>query len=1061
MKNLVFKMMLLAALFPLMAWAGEVSEEEARQQAQTFLAQRGRHSSVVSKMRVASRGRRVKSATLSPSPSYYIFNVGDDNGFVIVSGDDRTDTILGYADEGSLTETDMPEALEFWLQGYAEQIAWLDSHPQAKKVAKKAAARKAIAPLIQTLWDQGTPYNNYCPEVNGKKAPTGCVATTMAQIMYYHKYPTASCSTIPAYTTQTKKIEVSALEPTTFSWNDMTMTYSDASNATAKDAVAKLMQYCGAALMMDYKESVSSAYNASIAYVLTNYFDYDSSAHYTYRRHYSYAEWLALVYNELAAHRPVVMGGQSAGGGHSFICDGYDTDDYFHFNWGWGGSSNGYFRLSLMSPYEQGVGGSSTLDGFNYTVDAVVGIQPPQGGTSKRYCLFMDKLCFASPNNASSQQTFIRDDTSGDFTGISLSAVFGCFRHGSASVYDYALQLVDGNGELKHTLYTGETLELQFNRMANLSPDAISIPSTVPDGTYYIKVMSRPHGSEDWLECYDGELFQPTAVISGNDLYITVPRPDLTLPTIESVSVNGNKKVGYEQEVIVTFTGGTNDFSGDVILLVNDKTVMGKTLDIPAGQSVQTHFAYTPSTAGDNMLTFKTIQSSYIQIGTSTTVTIDADGATNSQELTISPTITNVSGGKLYGNALRVTVNVANSSAENDYAGYLNCSLRMYYNAEDDVSNYYGADVKTKYITIEKGGSTDITFAYGGIDPTRFYRLRFSYVKSGKTEGGPITDMVGMGEGYAVYTAGGSTEPYPKSESVEVGSAVCVDLTSFGSFDGVTLTPSSNPNCLYLLADGASIPSALTGKNVVRNNVAEAITLVDGNDFYSPVAFTANAISYSRTFTRAANGTSGWNTICLPFAPSSVTCEGLGTVDWFHSNGDTGKNFWLKAFTGDAAGTVYFDFASEMEANTPYIIAVPDDRWGTAWQMTERTVTFTASDVKVAATDTMNVSGDSYKFCGSTFACSLKDAFVLNNDGSSFVNTTTAEEGAFRAWFKAANILSLNLPALSISSGKPTAIQETKGPEPYDLPVYDLLGRKTKLVKPGLYIAKSKKLLVP
>lgn len=1049
--------MLLAALFPLMARAAEVSEEEARQQAQTFLAQRGRHSSVVSKMRVASRGRRVKSATSSPSPSYYIFNVGDDNGFVIVSGDDRTDAILGYADEGSLTEADMPEALKLWLQSYEEQMAWLDSHPQAKKVAKKAAFRKTIAPMIQTLWDQSAPYNNNSPEVNGKKSPTGCVATTMAQIMYYHKYPTAFCTAIPGYTTRTNKINMPELAATTFSWNDMTMTYSDASNATAKDAVAELMQYCGSAMEMDYKESVSSAYNASIAYALTTYFGYDTGAQYTYRRHYRYAEWLALVYNELAAHRPVVMGGQSAGGGHSFICDGYDTDDYFHFNWGWGGSSNGYFRLSILSPYEQGVGGSSTLDGFNYSVDAVIGIQPPQGGTSKRYCLFMDKLCFASPYNASAQQTFTRDNESSDFMDISLSLTLSCFRHGTASTYDYALQLFDGNGELKHTLYTGETAALQFNQITNLSAN-FSIPSTIHDGTYYIKVMSRPHDTEDWLECYDGELFQPTAVISGKNLNITVPNPDVTLLTVVNVSVNSNKKIGYEQEVIATFMSGTNDYHGDVTLRVNGCTVMGKTLDIPAGQSVQARFAYTPSTAGANELTFWT--GSGTQIGSST-ITIDPDGATNDLPLTISHTITNLSGGKLYGNALRVTVHVTNSSEEKTYAGYLNCSLRMYYNENDNEGNYYGANVKTKYITVEKNSSTDITFAYDGIDPARFYRLRFSYVKNGITEGVPITDIMGMGEGYAAYTADGSIVPYPRSESVDVGNAVCVDLTYFGSFDDVTLTPSTNPNCLYLLADGASIPSALTGKNVVRNNAAETITLVDGYDFFSPVAFTANTISYSRIFTRAANGTNGWNTICLPFAPNSVTCEGLGTVDWFHSNSDTGKNFWLKAFTGDAAGTVYFDFASEMEANTPYIIAVPDDRWGTAWQMTNKTVTFTASDAEIAATDTANISGDNYRFCGSTFASSLKDAFVLNNDGSSFVNTATAEEGAFRAWIKGAKISTLSLPALSISSGKPTAIQDMTDSEQQEQVVYDLLGRKTKVGKSGLYITKGKKLLVP
>ena len=109
----------------------------------------------------------------------------------------------------------------------------------------------------------------------------------------------------------------------------------------------------------------------------------------------------------------------------------------------------------------------------------------------------------------------------------------------------------------------------------------------------------------------------------------------------------------------------------------------------------------------------------------------------------------------------------------------------------------------------------------------------------------------------------------------------------------------------------------------------------------------------------------------------------------------------------------------------------------------------------------MNISGDNYRFCGSTFAASLRDAFVLNNDGSSFVNTTTAEEGAFRSWFKAAKFSPLGLPALSISSGKPTAMQDMTDSEHQEQVVYDLLGRKTKAGKPGLYIAKGKQLLVP
>ena len=120
-------------------------------------------------------------------PCFYVFNVGSDGGFVVVSGDDLMPTILGYADSGTYDEATMPENMKAWMEGYSRQMAWLHSHPEA--AARKVVNGGDISPLLATKWDQYAPYNNLCPVDDGYHSVTGCVATAMAQVMYYHQWP--------------------------------------------------------------------------------------------------------------------------------------------------------------------------------------------------------------------------------------------------------------------------------------------------------------------------------------------------------------------------------------------------------------------------------------------------------------------------------------------------------------------------------------------------------------------------------------------------------------------------------------------------------------------------------------------------------------------------------------------------------------------------------------------------------------------------------------------------------------------------------------------------------
>ena len=330
------------------AWADEVTAEQALEQAQQFVSSHNRRKSAPT----------VKSA--GQVSGLYMFNVSS-GGFVIVSNDDQTVPILGFGESGSIDPDDLPDNMRAWLQGYAEQIAWLQNNGNSgddvnnRSRAPRRAAMAAIAPLVQTNWNQSRPYNDLCPTIDGTRTVTGCVATTVAQLMNYHQWPETACTAIDGYTTSTLdknrnsyELTVSGLDATTFAWDKMIANYTPVNAETGKrylagtteqqEAVATLMRYCGTALQMIYGLSAnggSSAYGESIPYALKHYFGYDGGIQHCYRQNYSYTAWVDLIYSELKASRPVALGGQSTGAGHAFICDGYkyDNADYFHINW--------------------------------------------------------------------------------------------------------------------------------------------------------------------------------------------------------------------------------------------------------------------------------------------------------------------------------------------------------------------------------------------------------------------------------------------------------------------------------------------------------------------------------------------------------------------------------------------------------------------------------------------------------------------------------------------------------------------------------------------------------
>jgi len=310
-----------------------------------------------------------QSAPEQDTVSYYVFNTdeGTDGGFVIVAADDVARPVLGYSTNGSYDENNLPPAFVYWLEFLEEEIAYAQRNdlPQSDDIRQEwanyldgelprpVADGAAGFPLLQTQWNQSAPYYNMCPLYNGSRSKTGCVATAMAQILKYHNFPKRISTRIPAYTTGDLKINVPAITWQTapdYDWDNMIDKYTSNATLAQVNAVATLMYHVGAALKMDYRPSESSANISDVPTALA-YFGYDSGNSTKSRSSYSTSSWEDLLRAQLDAGLPVYYRGQTAligGSGHAFVCDGYDNTGKFHFNWGWGGISDGYFVTSAL-----------------------------------------------------------------------------------------------------------------------------------------------------------------------------------------------------------------------------------------------------------------------------------------------------------------------------------------------------------------------------------------------------------------------------------------------------------------------------------------------------------------------------------------------------------------------------------------------------------------------------------------------------------------------------------------------------------------------------------------
>lgn len=297
----------------------------------------------------------------SESP-YYVFNSTSGPGFVIISGDDEMTELVGYSTTGHFDPSNVPSNMQNWLDSYA---AYVDRVQNGEAKAYKRtvkAGTPVVGPLVKTKWNQDAPYNNLCPADRGvsgsPRSYTGCVATAMAQVMYYHKWPETGKGK-KGYTSSTINKYLSVdFSQSTYDWENMQLIYNGDETPEQNNAVARLMYDCGVAVNMNYTaREGSGAADMDIPIGLGSHFGYKSQIY--LRDAYSAAGFFSIIKNEIDNNRPLLFAGQGSGGGHEFVIDGYDTNNFLSVNWGWGGVSDGFFDMNLMNPDDLGAGGGA------------------------------------------------------------------------------------------------------------------------------------------------------------------------------------------------------------------------------------------------------------------------------------------------------------------------------------------------------------------------------------------------------------------------------------------------------------------------------------------------------------------------------------------------------------------------------------------------------------------------------------------------------------------------------------------------------------------------------
>lgn len=442
--------------------------------------------------------KSIKAYGLVDEPAFYVFNASDGRGFVVVSGDDDFPKIIGYSNDGYFpADGQMPEGLNDLLTSYSQYVADVRSGIadapiiDADKVVS-ADYIPVVGPLCTSKWSQNAPYNMYVPKIGSTTCPVGCVATAMSQLMYFWKYPEKGNGQV-SYTVPGYGIPISEdLSKSVYDWNSMSDAVSSSSSEAAKDAVARLCYDAGVSVSMQYAPSASGAYDVDAMAALVNNFGYSTSMRMVYKECYSSTDdWREVMKSELDEGRPIYFSATSPGGGgvdaggHAFIVDGYDTDDFAHVNWGWGGLYNGYFSISRMNP------GSYA---FTSNQAMIIGIKPAvEGEVEQQSVLYLESAPKLTTGDKKRDSEF----------SLYVSAAYNICSP-KTTAWTIGVGLYKPNG----TFVADVCIDAESNRTTPQLENykgfgnatfTCKIPENVPEGDYVLKLVTKEVGFDSWV----------------------------------------------------------------------------------------------------------------------------------------------------------------------------------------------------------------------------------------------------------------------------------------------------------------------------------------------------------------------------------------------------------------------------------------------------------------------------------------------------------------------------------------------------------------------------------
>lgn len=534
---------ILILFFAITAFAGPVDPEKALEIANSFWKsipeqeQSELHLSPVGPSKSAGRDGVQKA-----DAQYYLFAPEDKSGFVIVSGEDRLAPVVGYSTGACMG--DMPPALAEWLDEYSEYVNDVRAGIVMPAKTAVAAHGEKIEPMLKTSWNQSAPYNNYCPEVNGQKTPTGCTATAMAQVMKFHEWPVKATKNIYWMSNITGKEEYVKLTSHSYKWSDMLDHYRNGYTQAQADAVAQLMVDVGKSIGSSYALAGTGSNEIYVSYALVNIFDYSPDVTIVRRSEHTDEEYVSIIRENLEARQPIVYTGmsQSYGAGHAFVCDGIDENNMLHIDWGWDGSYNGYFDMTSMAPGGAGIGGGE--DRYNVGQSMIVNIRPRKSdeqsvaGTPTVY--MMNVVDARADLKQGAPEDLYRQSISYDASGnasIRFSAGFLNWSHSSVKVS--MVVGLEKDGEPVSMVKVADPKGMDFN-------DSFGYYITLP--------ISNLQSSEDYLEkgsyrvrMYYADSNDNVYLVRGaenglllevGDTYVTLSKE---LPAIEVSSVTFHK----------------------------------------------------------------------------------------------------------------------------------------------------------------------------------------------------------------------------------------------------------------------------------------------------------------------------------------------------------------------------------------------------------------------------------------------------------------------------------------------------------------------------------------